>query len=70
MINYIDAVQLSRAKYAELIAQAPQHEGYTVEMPNLWHQAVAALKTVFARKSEAVAPKVSTNAVTRVALHR
>ena len=68
MISYVDAIQVSRAKYAELIAQAPQLEGYTVEMPNVWHQAVAALKTVFARKSEAAAPKVSTSAVGRVAL--
>jgi len=70
MISHYDAIQLSRAKVAELIAQAPQLEGYTVEIPNVWHQAVAALKTVFARKGEAVAPKASTNAVTRVALPR
>lgn len=68
MISSYEAIQISRAKYAELIAQAPQLEGYTVEMPNVWQQTVAALKTLFARKSEAAAPKVSTSAVTRVAL--
>ena len=68
MINYVDAIQVSRVKYAELIAQAPQLEGYTVELPSAWHRAVAAFNTVFARKGEAVTPKVSTSAVTRVAL--
>lgn len=67
-MSYLDAILVSRAKLAELIAQAPQPEGYTIEMPSLWHQVVAAFKTVFARKGEAMAPKVSTSAVTRVAL--
>jgi|GEM_PF-3001036 len=69
-MSYLDAILVSRAKVAELIAQAPQLEGYTIETPSLWHQAVAAFKTVFARKGEAVAPKASTNVVTRVALPR
>lgn len=68
MISYVDAIQVSRAKYAELIAQAPQLEGYTVELPSVWHQAVAAFKTVLARKGEVVTPKVSKSAVTRVVL--
>ena len=67
-MSYLDAVLISRAKLAELIAQAPQLEGYTIEMPSVWQQVVAALKTVFARKGEAAAPKVSTSAVGRVAL--
>lgn len=54
MISYMDAIQASRAKYAELMAETPQPEGYIVESTNVWHQVVAALKTMFAPKRETV----------------